>query len=115
MYMCGYSYQVKEANAITTRWRCVVRYPSCPVTIHTNNFDDSFSQWNGAHHNHSPDENRELIKNLLGKIKARVLVDPHPVVFIAEDEIRKANLSKSQLLAMPLPHAMGTFPIQQRR
>ena len=111
LHMCGYSYQVKEENAITTRWRCIVRFPTCSAAIHTNNMDDSFSHWNGAYHHHSPNENRELVKALLAKIKARVLVEPHPVVFIAEEEIRNAKMDKSQLLAMPLPSAMGTFSI----
>jgi hypothetical protein len=73
--------------------------------------DDSFSHWNGAYHHHPPDENRELIKIVIAKIKARVLLEPHPVVFIAEEEIRKAKMTKTQLLAMPLPSAMGTFYI----
>jgi hypothetical protein len=111
LHMCGYSYQVKEEHAITTRWRCIVRSPTCPVTIHTNNMDDSCSHWNGAYHHHSPDENRELIKDVIAKIKARVLLEPHPVVFIAEEEIRNARMTKVQLLAMPLPSAMGTFHI----
>jgi hypothetical protein len=107
LHMCGYSYQVKKENTTTTRWRCIIRTPRCPATIHTNNVDDSFNHWNGIYHHHSPDTNRELIKNVIAKIKARVLIEPYPVVYIAEEEIRKAKMDKTQLAAMPLPTEMG--------
>jgi hypothetical protein len=109
LYMCEYSYQVKEENATTTRWRCIVRTPRCPVTIHTNNIDNSFSHWNGIYHHHPPNNNRELIKSLIAKIKARVLVEPYPVVSIAEEEIRYAKLNRTQLIAMPLPIQLGMW------
>ncbi|CAF4013815.1 unnamed protein product [Rotaria sordida] len=115
LYMCGYSYQVKEENATATRWRCVIRTPTCPVTIHTNNIDDSFIYWNGAHHHHPPNRSRELIKNVISKIKARVLVEPYPVVSIAEEEIRNAKMNKSQLAAMPLPSQMESALQKHRR
>jgi hypothetical protein len=107
LYMCGYCYHVKENNSITTRWRCIVRAPTCSVTIHTNNLDDSFSNWNGIYHHHPPDTTREIIKNIITRIKARVLVEPYPVVSIAEEEIRNSKLNKVQLAAMPLPSQMG--------
>ncbi|CAF3042399.1 unnamed protein product [Rotaria sp. Silwood2] len=115
LYMCGYTYQVKEKNATATRWRCVIRTPTCPVTIHTNNIDDSFIYWNGAYHHHPPNRSRELIKNIISKIKARVLVEPYPVVSIAEEEIRNAKLDKSQLAAMPLPSQMESALQKHRR
>lgn len=109
LHMCGYSYYVKEENDTTTRWRCVIRVPACPTTIHTNNADDSFKQWNGAHHNHPPNENRLIIKSVMAKMKARVLIEPYPVAGIAEEEIRKAKFTRAQLAAMPLPSQIGMF------
>lgn len=111
--MCGYTYQIKQETEVITKWRCVVRKPPCSVTIHTNNIDDSFCYWNGIYHHHLPDRNRELIRSLITKIKGRVLVEPHPVLFIAEEEVRTANLSKSELAHMPLPSYMGMFCIKQ--
>ncbi|CAF1581158.1 unnamed protein product [Rotaria magnacalcarata] len=115
LYMCGYCYHVKENNAITTRWRCIVRAPACSVTIHTNNIDDSFVHWNGAYHHHPPDRNLEIIKNIISKIKARVLVEPYPVVSMAEEEIRNGKLNKVQLAAMPLPSQMESALQKHRR
>ncbi len=115
LHMCGYSYQVKEENTVTTRWRCIIRSPTCPVTIHTNNTDNSFKHWNGAFHHHPPNENRELIKSVIAKIKARVLVEPYPVLMISEEEIRNAKMNKIQLAAMPLPRYMGMFCIERKR
>jgi hypothetical protein len=112
--MCGYTYQVKKENVASTRWRCIIRVPTCPVTIHTNNIDDSFIQWNGAFHHHPPDESRELIKSVISKIKARVELEPYPVVSIAEEEIRNANMTKTQLAAMPLPSQMGMLCLDRR-
>ena len=102
LHMCGYSYQVKEENAITTRWRCVIRTPTRPVTIHTNNVDDSFHHWNGAYHHHPRNENQELSKIVMARIKATVLVEPYPVLTIVEKEIRNARMNKTQLAAMCL-------------
>ncbi|CAF5108169.1 unnamed protein product, partial [Rotaria sp. Silwood1] len=115
LYMCGYSYQIKQENEITTRWRCIVRAPTCPAIIYTNNNDDSFFRWNGAYHHHPPDENRELIKTIITKIKARVLVEPNPVLIIAEEEIRNAKMNKTQLAAMPLPYQMESALQKHRR
>ena len=114
LYMCGYTYQIKRQEEETTRWRCIVRTPPCPVTIHTYNVDDSFYRWNGVSHHHHPDRNRELIRNLIAKIKARVLIEPHPVLFIAEEEICTANLDKTRLAAMPLPSYMGMLFIKKK-
>jgi hypothetical protein len=40
-------------------------------------------------------------------------VELHPVLFIAEEEIRGANLTKPELAAMPLPSHMGMLCIQK--
>jgi len=76
--------------------------------IHKNNIDDSFNHWNGVYYHHLPDRNREIIKSLIAKIKARVLIEPHPVVSIAEEEIRNAKLNKTQMAAMQLLREIGT-------
>ena len=109
--MCGYTYQVKDQNFVTTRWRCIVRTPSCPAVIYTSSVDDTFHHWNGAYHHHPPDGNRELIKTVLNKIKNKVLLEPYPVVAIAEEEIRNAKMNKLQLAAMPLPSQLGILAL----
>ncbi|CAF3504886.1 unnamed protein product [Rotaria socialis] len=115
LHMCGYSYQVKKENLTTTRWRCAVRSPACPVTIHTSNVDDSVIHWNSVYHHHAPNGNRELIKGIIAKIKSRVLTEPYPVVLIAEEEIRYAKFTKAQLAVMPLPSHMESALQKYRR
>ncbi|CAF1173782.1 unnamed protein product [Adineta ricciae] len=115
LYMNGYSYQVKTVNTMTTRWRCTVRTPLCGASIYTNNIDNTFSRWNGVYHSHVPDENRELIREIIAKIKARVLSEPYPVMMIAEEEIRNAKLDKTQLAAMPLPCQLESALQKHRR
>lgn len=109
LYMCGYTYQVKDQNLLTTRWRCVIRTPNCPAVVYTNNFDDTFHHWNGLYHSHQSDENRGLIKTIIWKMKLRVLIEPHPVLGIAEEEIQNAKMNKIQLAPMPLPSQLSMF------
>ncbi|CAF5053425.1 unnamed protein product, partial [Rotaria sp. Silwood1] len=71
--------------------------------------------WNSAYHNHPPNGNRELIKIVMARIKARVLVEPYPVLAIAEEEIRNAKMNKTQLAAMPLPSHIESALQKHRR
>lgn len=107
IFMSGFSYLYMSEGKVTTGWRCARRDLRCKAVIHINKDNEFFSHWNGIGHCHSASISETRKREILNKIKFRVLDDYIPIKIIVEDEYRKANLSEQEKQVMPLPSQIG--------
>ncbi|CAF1094513.1 unnamed protein product [Rotaria sp. Silwood1] len=98
---CGYLYMSTAKQTIG--WRCSRRDENCRVVIHTLKKTGEYSHWNGVFHSHIVDSNETRKREIVAKIKSRVLDEFIPIKVIIEEEYRKAVLSTEEKRAMPLP------------
>ncbi|CAF1468279.1 unnamed protein product, partial [Adineta ricciae] len=84
-------------------WRCVRRNENCKAVIYTFKSNGLFSHWNGKFHCHAIDLADTRRREIVSKIKHRVLDEFAPIKVIIEEEYRKAKLSDEEKRAMPLP------------
>lgn len=88
-------------------WRCVKRNERCTAVIYTFKSTEQFSHWNGKFHCHTIDLCDTRKREILSKIKSRVLDEFIPIKMIIEDEYRKANLSIEEKRIMPRASRIG--------
>ncbi|CAF3439482.1 unnamed protein product, partial [Rotaria sp. Silwood2] len=103
VFMNGFGYLYMSTAKQSIGWRCVRRDMNCKAVIHTSKTTGEFSHWNKTFHCHEPDSYETRKRNILAKIKSRVLDEYIPIKIIIEEEYRKANLSEEEKRAMPLP------------
>ena len=108
VFMNGFGYLYMSTGKETIGWRCARRDENCPATIHTLKRTGEFTRWNGKFHCHASDCFETRKRDILAKIKARVLDEYVPIKIIVEEEYRKASLSTEEKLDMPLPVQIGT-------
>jgi hypothetical protein len=105
--MNGFAYLYMSMAKETTGWRCARRNENCKAVIHISKQTGQFSNWNGVFHCHSSDTRETRKREILNKIKHRVLDEYISIKIIIEEEYRKANLSVEQKRKMPLPAQIG--------
>ena len=90
----------------TIDWRCVKRNENCKAVIYTTKSTGEFSHWNGQFHSHSIDMSDTRKRDILSKIKGRLLDEFIPIKVIIEEEYRKAKLSSEEkaINAPPYTH-----------
>ncbi|CAF1160736.1 unnamed protein product [Rotaria sp. Silwood1] len=87
---CGYLHMNQTKDTIG--WRCVRRDENCKSVFYTFKSIEQFNHWNGKFHFHSSDLHDTRKREILSKIKSRVLDKFIPTKAIIEDEYRKAKL-----------------------
>lgn len=107
IFMNQYGYLYMNETKTTVDWRCVKRNENCKAVIYTVKSSGEFSHGNGKYHCHLLDLSDTRKREILTKIKNRVLDEFIPIKSIIEDEYRKANLSNEEKKAMPLPVKIG--------
>lgn len=107
IFMNGFAYLYMRMAKETTGWRCARRNENCKAVIHISKQTGKFSHWNGIFHCHSSDASETRKRDIINKIKHRVLDEYISVKFIVEEEYRKANLSVQEKRMMPLPAQIG--------
>ncbi|CAF4735879.1 unnamed protein product [Rotaria sp. Silwood1] len=103
VFMNGFAYLYMSMAKETTGWRCARRNENCKAVIHISKQTGQFSHWNGIFHCHSSDARETRKRDILNKIKHRVLDEYISIKIIIEEEYRKANLSVEEKRMMPLP------------
>ncbi|CAF3352601.1 unnamed protein product [Rotaria socialis] len=103
VFMNGFGYLYMSTAKQSIGWRCARRDMNCKAVIHTSRVTGEFDHWNGTFHCHESDSYETRKRNILVKIKNRVLDEYIPIKIIVEEECRKANLSVEEKRAMPLP------------
>ncbi|CAM4979800.1 unnamed protein product [Rotaria socialis] len=98
---CGYLYM--SITKETIGWRCARRSENCKAVIYTFKTTGEFSHWNRMCHSHTFDSNETRKREILTKIKNRVLDEFISIKVIIEEEYRKAKLSSEEKRSMPLP------------
>ncbi len=101
MHLYAYIYMNETKEFIG--WRCVKRNERCKAVIYTFKSTGQFSHWNQKFHCHAVDLCDTRKRQILSKIKSRVLDEFIPIKVIIEEEYRKANLSMEEKRIMPLP------------
>ena len=107
IFMNNYGYLFMTETKSTIGWRCVKRNENCKAVIYTLKTTGEFSHWNGKFHSHSADLSDTRKREILSKIKHRVIDEFIPIKVIIEEEYRKANLSTEEKKIMPLPTKIG--------
>ena len=107
IFMNGFSYLYMGEGKETIGWRCARRDENCKAVIHVEKETGQFSRWNGAFHCHAPTVSKTRKREILNKIKKRVLDEYIPIKIIVKDEYRKANLTPQEKQVMPLPSQIG--------
>lgn len=90
IFMNLYGYIHMNETKETIGWRCVKRNENCKAVIYTIKSTGDFSHWNGQFHSHSIDMSDTRKREILSKIKGRVLDEFIPIKVIIEEEYRKA-------------------------
>ncbi|CAF2135405.1 unnamed protein product [Rotaria magnacalcarata] len=93
VFMNGFGYLYMSTAKQSIGWRCARRDMNCKAIIHTSRVTGKFDHWNGTFHCHESDSYETRKRNILVKIKNRVLDEYIPIKIIVEEEYRKANLS----------------------
>ena len=107
IFMNGYGYIFMNETKEFMGWRCVKRNEQCKAVIYTFKSTGQFSHWNEKFHCHTVDLCDTRKREILLKIKNRVLDEFIPIKTIIEEEYRKANLSIEEKRIMPLPSQIG--------
>ena len=107
IYMNFYGYIHMNETKELIGWRCVKRSQPCKAVIYTFKSTGLFSHWNGKFHCHSIDLRDSRKREIVLKIKNRVLDEFIPIKAIVEEEYRKANLSVEEKRIMLLPAKIG--------
>ena len=92
--MNGYGYLFMNEPKNTIGWRCTRRDENCKAVIYTFKSTQQFSHWNGKFHSHLCDTGYTQKREILSKIKSRIIDEFIPIKVIIEDEYRKAVVSK---------------------
>ncbi|CAF4161369.1 unnamed protein product [Rotaria magnacalcarata] len=103
IFMNGFAYLYMSMAKETTSWRCARRNENCKAVIHISKQTGQFSHWNGILHCHPSDARETQKRDILNKVKHRVLDQYISIKIIIEEEYRKANLSVEEKRMMPLP------------
>lgn len=107
VFMNGFAYLSMGMAKETTGWRCARRSENCKAVIHISKQTGQFSYWNGIFHCHPSDTGETRKREIINKIKHRVLDEYISIKIIIEQEYRKANLSIQEKRMMPLPGQIG--------
>lgn len=107
VFMNGFAYLYMSEAKETTGWRCAKRNENCKAVIHLSKQTGQFSHWNKIFHCHLPDLRETRKRDILNKIKHRVVDEYISIKMIIEEEYRKANLSEEEKRLMPLPVQIG--------
>ena len=107
VFMNEFAYLFMSEAKETTGWRCSKRNENCKAVIHISKQTEQFSHWNGIFHCHLPDLSETRKREILNKIKHRVIDEYISIKMIIEEEYRKANLSEEEKRAMLLPIQIG--------
>jgi hypothetical protein len=107
IFMNQYSYIRMNETKSMIGWRCSKRNENCKAVIYTLKSTGEFSRWNGQFHCHGVDLSDTRKREILTKIKSRVLDEYISIKLIIEEEYRKANLSTEEKKIMPLPVQIG--------
>ncbi|CAF1298853.1 unnamed protein product [Didymodactylos carnosus] len=94
--MYGYIYMNETKDYFG--WRCVKRNENCKAVIYTFKSTGQFSHWNGKFHCHVIDLRDTRKREIISKIKNRVLDEFIPIKVIIEEEYRKAKHHEKSVL-----------------
>ena len=108
VFMNGDGYLFMNETKNTIGWRCARRDENCKAVIYTFKSTQQFSHWNGKLHSHLCDTSYTRKREILSKIKSRVIDEFIPIKVIIEDQYRKAELTMEEKRVMPLPAQIGT-------
>ena len=108
IFMNDFAYLHMSIAKETTGWRCARRNENCKAVIHISKQIGQFSYWNGMFHCHPSDTCETRNRDIINKIKHRVLDEYISIKIIIEEEYRKVNLSVQEKRMMSLPSQLGT-------
>jgi hypothetical protein len=92
--IAGYIFYQNKSTPKVTYWKCEQK--SCSAAVHLDS-NDRFIKFNSADHTHMPVPERIEIRKLMTSVKARVIHESTAIGQIYQEELAKANLSRSAL------------------
>ena len=107
----GSSYKLNKENKLHYYWRCETR--SCNATLITTKClitnKHSIYSTGKNDHNHDPSITEQEIRVFREHVKQRALEELTPIIVLAEEEMRKLNLSKEAQQLLPIPDHMSNL------
>ncbi|CAF0843291.1 unnamed protein product [Adineta ricciae] len=88
VFINGFAYSYMGMSKKTTGWRCARRKENCKAVIHISKETGKIQEWNGVYHCHQPDQREDREREILNKIKQRVLDENRSIKMIIEEEYR---------------------------